>query len=181
VATAIGTLALVVAGVLVLVGGGGDDGADDAADSDFRLVADDTDTLEVEAPVGWDDVQGAPVEEAPNLVVAPDVDRFEADGHGAAGLVLRAPPGDVTVAEAVATLGASYAADCTPASPRRFDNGAYRGSSLRFDCPGGSVVVVVAAGEEQAEPPLLALAIESLPDEDPGAVVRALATFGFRA
>jgi hypothetical protein len=156
----IGVLALLVVaglvGFLVLGGDDDDDAGDDRApvtraeapDVDLTTVSDDSGTINVDVLERWDDVDGRPLGEDPDVVAAEDADGFlQAEGFGISGIevTLVGAADDAQVLLDDRVLGRGLNDECTTdLAPEAREVAGFAGLQQRFEGCDGSALVVFA-------------------------------------
>lgn len=123
--------------------------------SDYVFVTDDSESLQVEIPSEWSEVDGTPMEDddgnliGPRLMASPDLAGFAEDYATPGVAFLATEPADVDE-----MLDEFAPAGCTSQGRNDYDDGIYVGQIELFsDCDGapGAVVGLVAAQPESGD------------------------------
>jgi hypothetical protein len=145
---------------------------------DYTLISDDSGALEVEVPVDWSDVDGAPVvtdeEEIEWVSASPDLEAFQS-GWDVPGMVFGATE-NLSIDELL-EFGALE--DCTSTGAEAYDDGVYAGQQeLWTDCAGTDTDwLVVAAEPISGEDYRVVVGIQMVDESDAEAAGQILDTF----
>ncbi len=161
---------------------------DGEAYEDFTTVTDDSETLEVEVPTAWDDVDGegreADGETYDQIVASPDVEAFNT-GYGEPGVMFNDSPVEEKAGGAPASeqklndyanqVGLDDA--CSESETFDYDDGTYTGSAeLWPDCgDDDAAVLAVSAAPEQGT--RLFVSVQMVTDPDIDAAIKIVETF----
>lgn len=160
----------------------GGDGQD--AYREYVLISDDTGAVQLEVPVEWSDVDGAPLtDDAGNYIIdvraAPDLAAF-AQGWDVPGVILSASSdlAATTPDGILDQLNSSYSAACVYDGRYPYSDPAYEGVyDLYLDCGGVGATYVVVAATPPDGSYLIIVQVQANSDRDFEALDRILASF----
>jgi serine protease Do len=157
--------------------------------SEYIAVVDDSDTIELEVPVSWAEVDGAPIEiqgeHYPGLVAAPDLDGFfetySVPGVQIIGFDDTGAAQQDTLLDSVVGPGTAIGDACTSEGREPYEDAIYRGRmEILNDCAGtASSIAAIAAGPEDGTFTVLVI-VQLVSEADFEALDQVIATFVYR-
>jgi Protein of unknown function (DUF2510) len=164
-------------------GAGSETGAEPSPEyTDYVRVADDTETIVVEVPAEWTEVDGRQLQlengtYIPDVMASSDLDAFLTDS--APGVEVSAT--DLSVADVPTAMDELARTECTLADSQPYDDPAFEGRIDFFtDCPGTDAIYVLLAASYKPEPERIAIVQAVLmTDTDVDAMIHVLDTFNF--
>ena len=170
----------VVAPVSVL--GGGESGGNDA---EFAAIVDDTESVLVEVPASWDEVNGASWTDGrgytfAHLDASPDLDQYAStwDVPGVSVYASREAYGKVSSDDLMQMMADSMPDDgCELVETDAYDDGWHVGDYAYWEGCGGNAAALVVAAESSEGGYVILLAVQAVSDDDLAATDRILGSF----